>query len=370
MIRKSLFIFLLLTIQLIWIIPTHTGMFTPPSPSFSFVHSPHLHIYPTGTYTKVDEVTHSTLTDTTIIENTKWEPSEPSSNVVVASRAVIKGFGRWKASVSGNHQGDSKSDGNLWADFGSVGTIGPLPTWRNVENFICLAGVYWTLDKSFTATPKSISGSGMLSFQQKVWEPSGGDWVVISGGSWDSGETENFPVPGPEANKTASGSYTTKHEQRILCVRHDASSNPCKTYVMADSGEHNVLCDLCQTSYWNCPSLSGSHTCGSPSPPSASTPPPTDNTPDCSSCTDGCSSCPSPSAPIWATCGVCNSRYDAASEASEHEWFWPPCRMHGNYKCQIEGDHSLQATCSASNEWAHPCTVTNFYACDDHTHDF
>ena len=89
-----------------------------------------------------------------------------------------------------------------------------------------------------------------------------------------------------------------------------------------------------------------------------------DNTPDCSDCTDGCSSCPS-----GGSCGLCETNYKA-SEASEHQWFWPPCGRHGNYKCQIEGDHSLQASCPRLDEWGRQCTVTNFYACEDHTCEF
>lgn len=89
-----------------------------------------------------------------------------------------------------------------------------------------------------------------------------------------------------------------------------------------------------------------------------------DNTPNCSDCTDGCSSCPT-----GGSCGMCNTNY-RAHEASEHEWFWPPCGRHGNYKCLIEGDHSLQSSCPRLDEWGRQCTVTNFYACDNHTCDF
>ena len=41
-----------------------------------------------------------------------------------------------------------------------------------------------------------------------------------------------------------------------------------------------------------------------------------------------------------------------------------PCGVH---LTSVIGNHSLQATCSSSNDNGN-CTVTNFYACDGHTH--
>lgn len=43
-----------------------------------------------------------------------------------------------------------------------------------------------------------------------------------------------------------------------------------------------------------------------------------------------------------------------------------PCDVH---LTSVIGNHSLQATCSSSNENGN-CTVTNFYACDGHTHTY
>ena len=68
------------------------------------------------------------------------------------------------------------------------------------------------------------------------------------------------------------------------------------------------------------------------------TPVQVDNSPNCEHCTDSCSACTQPS---YHACGVCET--------------------------SVSGDHSLQASCSLSNNWMRMCTVTNFYACQPHT---
>ena len=206
-----------------------------------------------------------------MIVRTEWQPKEIGPEVLIASMAVVDGFGSWKASVTGTHEGESGNAATLWARFGSTGTFGfiPIATWRSVDDMPIGSLTIFAPDKSLTDDPKSLSGSGSIEIKQRVWDSSSGGMGVLSGGSWDDGDTESFSVP--QTGEPGSGSYTTKPETRILCFRYNASSNPCKTYVMADSGEHNVLCNLCQTSYWNCPSLSGSHTCGSTSPPTDNT---------------------------------------------------------------------------------------------------
>ena len=41
----------------------------------------------------------------------------------------------------------------------------------------------------------------------------------------------------------------------------------------------------------------------------------------------------------------------------------------GDHETSVSGDHSLQASCSSSNANGN-CTVTNFYACQSHTHSY
>ena len=90
--------------------------------------------------------------------------------------------------------------------------------------------------------------------------------------------------------------------------------------------------------------------------------------------------------------GDCNEHTITASEASNHQWGTAPCGddTHVGYLCQINAsdhervyescpslharyecdgtDHSLQASCSSTDSNGNACTVTNFYACDNHSH--
>ena len=61
-------------------------------------------------------------------------------------------------------------------------------------------------------------------------------------------------------------------------------------------------------------------------------------------------------------CSVCESSTTDASLDSLH-----PCGVHPT---SASGDHSLQASCSTTNVSGDSCTVTNFYACQSHTHEF
>lgn len=42
----------------------------------------------------------------------------------------------------------------------------------------------------------------------------------------------------------------------------------------------------------------------------------------------------------------------------------------GIHETSVSGDHSLQASCPEANRWGHSCTVTNYYACQTHTHTY
>ncbi|MDE0634348.1 MAG: hypothetical protein OXI43_00655 [Candidatus Poribacteria bacterium] len=66
-----------------------------------------------------------------------------------------------------------------------------------------------------------------------------------------------------------------------------------------------------------------------------------DNSPNCEHCTNSCSACTQPTTPAMHPCGI--------------------------HATSVSGDHSLQASCSLSNNWMRTCTVTNFYACQTHT---
>ena len=73
--------------------------------------------------------------------------------------------------------------------------------------------------------------------------------------------------------------------------------------------------------------------------------------------------------PDATTCTACGVSY-TASEASDHEWVYESCpSSHAHYECDGT-DHSLQASCSSTDSNGNSCTVTNFYACDSHTHSY
>ena len=56
--------------------------------------------------------------------------------------------------------------------------------------------------------------------------------------------------------------------------------------------------------------------------------------------------------------------------ASDHEWIYESCPSgHAHYECDYS-NHSLQASCSETNANGDTCTVTNFYACETHTHQY
>ena len=87
----------------------------------------------------------------------------------------------------------------------------------------------------------------------------------------------------------------------------------------------------------------------SSSPIVSPTPTPTDGTPNCSDCTTHCSPpC------LCSNSGTCNGT------VSYHA-----CGVH---ETTVSGDHSLQASCSSTDANGNSCTVTNFYACDNHSH--
>ena len=98
--------------------------------------------------------------------------------------------------------------------------------------------------------------------------------------------------------------------------------------------------------------------------------------------------------PAGYSVGTCGEHLYASGSASDHAWGTPSCgnSAHADYLCQITAsdhewvsescpssharyecdgtDHSLQASCSSTDSNGNSCTVTNFYACDSHTHSY
>ncbi len=77
---------------------------------------------------------------------------------------------------------------------------------------------------------------------------------------------------------------------------------------------------------------------------------------------------PSPSptpAPTYHACGV-----HETSVSGDHSWIYRDCPSgHAHYACD-GSNHSIQASCSSTNANGDSCTVTGFYACQTHTHQY
>ena len=69
---------------------------------------------------------------------------------------------------------------------------------------------------------------------------------------------------------------------------------------------------------------------------------------------------PEPSTPSYHACGVHETSVSGTHSAAG-------CGVSGHYACDGT-DHSLQASCTSTDENGEECDVTGFYACQSHTH--
>ncbi len=111
---------------------------------------------------------------------------------------------------------------------------------------------------------------------------------------------------------------------------------------------------------------------------------------DCDDCDgSGCDKCLPPA--IGYLCSVCDTVY-SQSELSEHQpGFWGFCRhkfarcqedkhewggfpcgddTHRGWICKTPTEHEMQASCTVVETMYDNCTVTSFYPCKLHTHQF
>ncbi len=102
----------------------------------------------------------------------------------------------------------------------------------------------------------------------------------------------------------------------------------------------------CSVKYRNCLTHTKNHNnhVSSSDEQAQNTQTPVDNSPNCEYCTGSCSACTQPTTPAMHPCGV--------------------------HATSVSGDHSLQASCLETNESGYSCTVTGFYACQTHTHQY
>ena len=62
----------------------------------------------------------------------------------------------------------------------------------------------------------------------------------------------------------------------------------------------------------------------------------------------------------YGVCQYCGYDHPEGSHGTFH-----PC---GKHLTSESGDHTLQASCTSTNDQGRSCTVTSFYACDGHSH--
>ena len=97
-----------------YIFPAYAGIGTPPSPSFSWFVKPHIYVSEVdNTYYKEKTINHyhhhalGSLTN----EQAGWNPQKPQPFVVVAARAQVSGFGRYKVDVNATmYEGDENEE--------------------------------------------------------------------------------------------------------------------------------------------------------------------------------------------------------------------------------------------------------------------
>ena len=133
-----------------------------------------------------------------------------------------------------------------------------------------------------------------------------------------------------------------------------------------NSGTSSYDTVTCNMAYRNCDNPGGRCFNGlsAGNQPHDDNPPPqvTDNTPNCSDCTSHCSS------PCSCTnSGTCNGTVATPTPPPTPSPTYHACGVH---ETSVSGDHSLQASCSSTDSNGNSCTVTNFYACDGHTHTY
>lgn len=202
---------------------------------------------------------------------------------------------------------------------------------------------------------------------------------------------QSFPTPrGEHATKCGSASLTMYEDVKkrsktpgnnamtaVKAVNKERWANPAlgcaEPYYTCEELEYHMLrnCDVdvsgyndklqiitekCGLPYRRCLLGRGSHrkigsgtddVTQNPAPPPS--PPPT----------------PAPSTPTYHACGV-----HETSVSGDHSWIYRDCPSgHAHYACD-GSNHSVQATCSETNANGDSCTVTGFYACQTHTHQF
>ena len=221
--------------------------------------------------------------------------------------------------------------------------------WIGTASSSVEVGVLAELDKDPSLTVSAKKSNGVtMRYQQardRGWsgKDGNGEWEVVA-------FYKCHTCGGHSESSSAWLRLSGAHSHHFVCGgcgKHIKCKNNRGNHISVSCplGPNNETCSY--SSYYKCsPHIHDYSSSSSP----------TDNTPNCSGCTSDCSS------PCSCTnSGTCGGTATTPPPPSYHA-----CGVH---ETSISGDHSLQASCSSSNSNG-SCTVTNFYACQSHTHSY
>ncbi len=232
----------------------------------------------------------------------------------------------------------------------------------------------WTKDTSLAPTEYSQSGS----------------WVV------EHRIFKNPKLTGTHRCAGCSEKVSSKYAHRIACA-NPQDNTQYYFCLQTEKWTHlyeetcsNVNC--ADTGVYRC-----AHTHSEPSPPSPDPNPPdiagscghrfpttqiASHEPSVGSCGHTYSPCtPDDHKHSTYACGthsgyLCQASSDHSSTISGYSGSFYECQSHQTYSCghkdlnSNSSSHALQASCSGTDSYGQTCTVTSFYACQSHTHQY
>ena len=330
-------------------------------PGLSFDSGPTATCNMSGTYTQI-----KTLDLSSGQYNFSWSPPLPDNKAIyVGYEAQASGYGWVNATIYYSFSGVSEGSqpitqmqvGTLG---GNVTAIGVKPDGRISENVNISRSIhaatanetygFYTWNVLGSTDPENRKSFVKLQAVAPKWRynigiQGGGSWVWEA---WGDPNIQDF-----------SGSGTWNLTGKFACPKCKEVGVPYPAYhkymSCTTSITQNGSTIYCQagSNVWKCQShthdfSSGSTNPGNNNPGPGSTPPTGDAGGTTGNITYACGDHSGPSSG--------SSGHAAAS-----------CGTSGHYICD-GADHSLQASCTSMDTNGNSCTVTNFYACDGHTH--
>ena len=335
------------------------------TPGLSFDSGPTATCNMSGTYTQI-----KTLNLSSGQYNFSWSPPFPDNKAIyVGYEAVVSGYGWVNSTIYYSFSGISEKSRTIpQIQVGTLGgnltLVGVQPDGKIAENVNISRSIHAaTANETYGSYTWNILGStdpeNRKSFVKL--QPVAPEWRfnigLHGGGSWV------WKAWGDPDIQDFSGSDTWDVTGKFACPKCKEVGVPYPAYHKYMSCPASITQNgstvYCQagSDVWKCQSHTHDFPSGSTPPAGGGSTPPADNTPNCSGCTSDCSS----------PCSCTNSGTCGGTATTP-----PPPSYHacGEHKTSVSGDHSLQASCPSTDSNGNSCTVTNFYACDGHTHSY